>query len=157
MRCVNYGGWHLHSDVEATRKAYRLIEAGGPERCGCPTCLNFIAARHLVYPSEVEILLHRLGIAAGMEAEVYEIGPLDNGMRLYEGRFHFVGRIQQEGPTIWDFDEQNDGNPRGPPDGISILFFHDQPAVLPEPFRGQSIVQLEFQARVPWVLAEPSN
>ena len=63
-------GPHLvRCDPEATRLALVVAAKPFPERCGCRDCVNFIAARHIVYAEPVAALLWQLGIAPGQEGE----------------------------------------------------------------------------------------
>ncbi|HEV3259366.1 MAG TPA: hypothetical protein VG013_21045 [Gemmataceae bacterium] len=147
MERVVFGRWRLCCDREATRRAYKFIEIGGPEACGCCHCRNFAAARGQVYPGEVRSLFEELGIDSCREAEVYQMGRLASGLHLYGGWFHCLGRIEQEGKEVGKFDLEGGTGPFN-------LFFHDKPALVPGPFQGLPLLQLEFTAEVPWVLQE---
>ena len=61
MTKVECGSWQLELDVEATRRAYRSIQVGGPETCGCAFCRNFAAARELAYPAAVLAFYEPIG------------------------------------------------------------------------------------------------
>jgi hypothetical protein len=143
---VVFGRWRLACERDATRQAYARIPIGGPEECGCCYCRNFAAARDHVYPVEVRALFEDLGIDFTKEAEVYEVG-LENGLHLYGGWFHCIGRIENEGDEVGQFDM---GGP-----GPFKFFVHDKPNVVHECFRGAALLQIEFDAQVPWVLEEP--
>jgi hypothetical protein len=146
MEQVLFGRWRLQCDREGTREAFARIEIGGPEACGCCHCRNFAAARSQVYPAEVLSLFEGLGIDSRKEREVYHLTPLESGLHLYGGWFHFVGRIEEEGKELGKFDMESTGPFK--------LFFHEKPALVPESFEGLPLVQLEFEAQVPWVIEE---
>jgi hypothetical protein len=80
MNQVVFGRWRLICDPEATRRAYKFIPIGAPERCGCSQCRNFVAARGQVYPGEVRSLFENLGIDSSKEAEVSHMGKLESGL-----------------------------------------------------------------------------
>jgi hypothetical protein len=148
MEQMVFGRWRLCYDREATRQAYNAISIGGPERCGCCYCRNFAAARDQVYPAEVRALFENLGIDFSKEAETYPSGRLKPGLHPYGGWFHCVGRIEAEGQEVGKFDFEG-----GP--GPFKLYFSERLGLVPECFQGLRLVQLEFEAHVPWVLEEP--
>jgi hypothetical protein len=57
METIRFGRWELSCDPELTKKAYAAILVGGPEKCGCEPCLNFVASRSLIYGNDVLELL----------------------------------------------------------------------------------------------------
>jgi hypothetical protein len=148
MEQMFFGRWRLCSDREATRRAYKCVEIAGPEACGCSYCRNFAAARDQVYPAEVRSLFGDLGIDPCREAEVYHMCRLKSGLHLYGGWFHFVGRIEEEGEEVGKFCLEGGTGPFN-------LFFHEKPVLVPDPFQGLPLVQLEFTAQAPWILEEP--
>jgi hypothetical protein len=148
MKQLIFGRWRLCCDREATRRAYDCIKIGGPEACGCCYCRNFAADRSQIYPAEVRALFDGLGIDFTKESEVYEMGRLESGLRQYGGWFHCVGRIEAEGEEIEKFDLEGGTGPFS-------FYFHDKPNLVPACFQGSPLLQLEFNAQVPWVLQEP--
>ena len=150
---IALAGWILECDPEMTRRLLTSLPEGASEACGCLHCRNFAAAREQVYGAEGRALLERLGIPLDREAEVYEIGPAERwGHRQYAGWFHAVGRVVRD-PLV-----------DKPPLGASFtqvgrsfrVFFTSKGSLIPEPLLLHPIVQLEFEAEVPWVLAEPT-
>jgi hypothetical protein len=153
VESVRHGRWEINYDSEATRNAYARVLAGGPEECGCEHCLNFVAARMQVYPPKALELLERLGISPNREVEIYYMAPLPSGSHLYGGWFHFIGSIlsgadaaRQVAENIWQPDLELAG------ENFS-LGFSSRLALVRGPFAGSPLVQLEFTANVPWVLA----
>ncbi len=142
---VRFDRWVLEIDRAATEEAYRSI-APGPETCGCRTCRNFAAARERVYPAEFRALCRRLGIQVEREREVYELGRTQDGTYLYGGWFHFVGRLDVT-PESQDYQYTDAGT------GFTF-YFTNSLALVPEAMRERAVVQVEFTARVPWVLDE---
>jgi hypothetical protein len=153
VESVRWGRWEINCDSDATRNAYGGVSLGAPEACGCHPCLNFVAARTQVYPANVFEVLEKLGISPNREVEIYHMARLPSGRHLYGGWFHFVGSIvsgadaaRQVGECIWQPDlELADDNFR--------VGFSSRLALVRGPFAGLPLVQLEFSAKVPWVLA----
>lgn len=153
MTRIEIAGWVLECDPGATAKAHAQVPHGAPEACGCAGCRNFAAARLAAYGPEFRALLASLGVPADREAEIYECGPAERwGWRRYGGWFHAVGRLVRD-PLV-------DAAPAGRPfvalaRGFEV-YFAGGGSLVPEPFAGQPVVQVEFEAQVPWVLAEPA-
>jgi hypothetical protein len=156
MNIVKFGRWELECDPIINRGLFTQVSLGAPGACGCAHCRNFAAARNQVYPADVKRLFELLGISMDREAEVYHTHRIAPGRHHYGGWFHFVGMIvsgsdaaKQIGTTAaWSFDLEE----------ISPGFklgFTRRIGLLKAPFKGHPIVQLEFDAEVPWVLAEP--
>lgn len=151
-RVVKFGRWSLESDTETTKEKYAALTTGAPESCPCVPCRNFSAQRSEVYPAQVLDLFNTLGIAANREAEVYHMARLKSGKHLYGGLFHFVGSIldgrdaaKQVAENIWQPDLET----------ISDRFrlgFTSRVGLVPKPFEGLQLVQLEFNTELPWIL-----
>ncbi len=153
MPPIRFGRWEIECDPEATRKAYALVLRSGPEECGCAPCRNFMAARAQVYPAEVLALFEKLGVSPDREVEIYHMARLTPGQHFYGGWFHFVGSIlsgadawKQVAENLWqpDLEKLNENFSLG---------FSSRVALVRPPFAGVPLVQLEFTAKVPRVLA----
>jgi hypothetical protein len=158
VESIHFGRWQLSCDPESTRKAYAAVSMGGPEECGCEPCLNFAAARDQIYVPQLVALLEKLGISPHREVEIYHMARLKSGRHLYGGWYHFVGSIisgadaaKQVAENIWQPDLEETSE-------YFSLGFSSRLGLVREPFAGLLLVQLEFTAKVPWVLAtaEPS-
>ena len=158
MKHITFARWEIECEAEATRDIFNRVRSGAPETCGCAACLNFAAARSKIYPSDVVRLFDSLGVPHNREAEIYHTHRIAPGKHHYGGWFHFVGRIvsgldacKQTGTTgngpVWGFDLEKIGTE------FEMGFTH-RIGLLEEPFKGHSVVQLEFQATVPWLLSE---
>jgi hypothetical protein len=114
--------------------------------------VNFAAARTQIYPAQVLALFEKLGISPNREVEVYHMARLSSGRHLYGGWFHFVGSILS-GSEAW---KQVGENLRQPDleevDENFSLGFTSRLGLVREVFAGSPLVQLEFAAKVPWVL-----
>ena len=162
MKHIMFARWEIECDAGTTRDLFNQVLSGAPETCGCLPCRNFAAARASAYPPDVIQLLDSLGIPHNREAEIYHTHRIGPGRHHYGGWFHIVGRIvsgldacKQIGTTrhgpVWGFDLVKVGAE------FEMGFTH-RIGLLKEPFQGHSVVQLEFQATVPWLLAEePEN
>ena len=153
MDRIEIAGWVLECDAGATRRALAALPSGAPERCGCLHCRNFAEARDAAYGPVLLALLTRLGVPADREAEVYDVGPAERwGHRRAGGWFHFIGRVVRD-PLL---DVEPAGRPfAGLAPGLQV-FFAAGGALVPDTLAGVPVVQLEFEADVPWVLPEPA-
>jgi hypothetical protein len=77
MAC--FGQWTYTVDRDATALAYRLVEKGGVDTCGCAACRNFRVARLNAFPAEFRALLDQLGIDPNKDGEVYHNGRIALG------------------------------------------------------------------------------
>jgi hypothetical protein len=153
MTEVHFGRWLLSTDREATSGAYARVPVGGPEECGCEPCQNFVVARKQIYPVEALTVFDQLGVRFDREAEVYHMARLQSGKHLYGGWFHFVGSIlngadaaKPIGENLWQPDLEKIGEDFS-------LGFSSRLGMVPEPFRGLPLVQVEFTANGPWVIS----
>jgi hypothetical protein len=141
-------GWHIEFDRDATIAAYRQVTIGGPELCNCDYCKNWAQTRSQILPANFQELLGQLGIPSDRECEVYQCAKLETGLHQYGGWYHFVGHVlngEREGSANIEF-------------GSFSVYFHSKPALLPQAFAGLPVVQLEFEAKIPWLsnVPEPS-
>jgi len=147
MDTLELPGWKIQFDRDATSAAYRVALQGGPESCGCDSCRNWCASRERLLPVDFRKLLARLGIPFNHEIEVYHNGRLENGLHSYGGWYHFVGNVL--------FGEK--GCSANIKFGGLSVYFHSKPMLLADSFIGQSVVQLEFDATVPWLSDIPEE
>ena len=144
--------WLIDHDTDATRRCYAPFAVG--TGCDCNQCRNFDAAAGRTFPSEFVALADALGIDPVKPAELCHWCREPSGLHLTGGWFHLVGLIVAgEDVMHWDgssgtfrFEELVPGLEFG---------FSARLALVREAFAGLPLVQLEFQTRVPWVLAEP--
>ena len=155
MESIQFGRWQLSVDRDATRRAYAAVLKGGPEKCTCQPCLNFVTARAQVYPPEALELFNKLGISADREAEVYHMARLNSGKHFYGGWFHFIGTIESGADAAKPIRE-NVWQPvlEKITEDFS-LGFSSRIGLLRKPFEGSPVVQVEFTANVPWVIRAP--
>ncbi len=145
--------WQLEVDPLATARAHAARESGDPETCGCLYCRNFVSARQVAYPAEFVQLLSELGVPPNRESEVFQYAEVEPGLHLYGGWFHFVGSVSA-GP---------DAQPGGPSGGAMTLThindrfslgFTKHAEMVPKSFLAPEVTQIEFTAKVPWLLSE---
>ena len=76
---VEFAGWTVAVDVEATRSWYGRIDRGAAEVCNCGECQNYLLARRagLVFPAIVADLFDRLGIDTNRETGLYWKGTTE--------------------------------------------------------------------------------
>ena len=149
---LDVAGYSIVCDPQATRAAYAPLPVG--TGCACAHCRNFDAAQGLAFPAAFLGLVRSLGIDPAKPAELCHLGGEPPDPCLMGGWFHFVGHIAAGDDAI----EQSDGagtvRYRNLAVGIDIGFTrHVWPVA--ETFSGLAVCQLEFQARIPWVLPGP--
>jgi hypothetical protein len=152
LTSIQCGRWLVSCDVEATRRAYTAVAQGSAEECGCNTCQNFAVQRARVYPATTLALFDSLGIQPDREAEVSHFARLESGLHFYGGWFHFMGSIvsgadaaKQISENRWQSDLENETEDFS-------LGFTSMTHLVRKPFEGFPLVQLEFNANIPWVL-----
>lgn len=156
MRLVQVARWKLRCDPEATRRAFSDVSVGSPERCGCEHCLNFADARNQAYPPEALAIFEQLGIDSCKESEIWHTHRDEFGLHHYGGFFHLVGVIESGKDAIQivgghgTFDLESIGNDFE----FGFTSNTDAPAA-PGPFKGNAVLRLEFQTKVPWLLDSP--
>jgi hypothetical protein len=142
--------WHVECDRDATRRCYEPLPVGTD--CSCDQCLNFNAAAGHTFPPEFMALAKSLGIDPTKPAELCHWTREPSGLYLTGGWFHFAGRILS-GEDAIQYQGQS-GNiklvPLAP--GVEVGCTHHA-GLVPASFAGVAVCQLEFQTRVPWVLA----
>lgn len=82
----------IEVDAVKTRAIYDSIERGGAKECGCSYCRNFLAQVPDCFPHEVIEFMNQCGIDPTKDAEVYEMGEVENGAYLYGGEYYFISR-----------------------------------------------------------------
>lgn len=151
---VTVGPWLIECEPETTRSCYARIPPG--IGCDCTTCRNVEALGPAAFPPGAHYIFEELGIDFHKPAEVYHLTRLENGLQYYGGWYHCVGHIES-GPGM---------QPRERPSSTSdferaiatehfTLWCSSRHDLVPEPFRGLPLVQVEFTAELPWVISEP--
>ena len=144
--------WQLEHDSDTTRQCFAQLPVGSG--CDCQECRNFFAAVDHAFPPEFTRIAEQLGIDTAKPSELAHFGRDGDGPLIVSGWFHFVGAILA-GADALRYDAQETG--RFYLEHLTPGFqlgFTSQLALVPEPFRSHPVVQLEFETRVPWLLAE---
>jgi hypothetical protein len=152
MKEIRIKDWLLKVNVEQTARIYAQLPTF-TESCGCLYCRNYTeVATH--FSMELHSFFQSLGIdPTKCSGEIMEFCRLENGMHLYGGWYHLVGEIM-DGPDCMvppgNWGKINlikiDTFEMGFTNKLQLVSSH-----FPE-----SVVQLEFQAEIPWVLADLS-
>jgi hypothetical protein len=144
--------WLINHDPDATYRCYASLAVG--TGCDCNQCRNFDAAAGRTFPPEFVALAGALGIDPTKPAELCHWCREPSGLHLTIGWFHLVGSISAGEDVIhW---ASNSGTYRFEELVPGLEFgFSARLNLVREAFAGLPLVQLEFQTRVPWVLAEP--
>jgi hypothetical protein len=152
---VRFKRWILDADPFATCAAYSKIQSGGADTCGCNACKNFAASRKTVYPENVRTLFDVLGVDLQKEAEVSHFAKLDSGLHYYGGWFHAVGQITGGDETQVEMRENIYAFDLEPETNTFDIGLTSRGQLIPEPFHGQRLIQVEFTAKIPWIICEP--
>jgi hypothetical protein len=137
---IEIGKFVLEVDSERTKRTYLEIQKGNAERCGCVYCRNYLAAFEQCFPDEVLKFFSNAGIDPKKDAEVYELGEIATGIRLYGGEYYLWGVIITK------------------PNGKQVLskrfkFEFSQPSILAQDqFQSEGSLRFEFNAELPWIL-----
>lgn len=149
---LHIGPWIVQYDEKATRQAYNQIDIGDPERCRCEYCLNFAAAREKIYPEEVRKIFKKLGIDYKKEVEVYHLKRIKPGWHCYGGWFHFVGTIEEVVNKLTPIDVNGKPTDYAPINENFSWHFRSERDLANNAFSDQPLVQIDFDAKVTWVL-----
>lgn len=148
MEILEIQPWHIQYDYESTVNAYKQVERGDPECCGCIYCRNFIKARNRLYPKQFRGFLTSVGIDYMKEAEVYQISRISPGRYLYGGCFYFVGILQLRGNQGGDMKQCRSSRE------VFEWTLVGTRGLAHEAFRDQPLVEVNFKAKVPWILEQ---
>ena len=99
MTPLNVGRWRLNCDREATQRASKAIEIGGPEACGCSYCRNFVLKIQIAADvDEVSWLEFRVGEKGDDGKRLKTIALYKSSSALYNRLYAF-----QEHPQTMDW------------------------------------------------------
>jgi len=141
MEQIQAGDQTLRYDRQRTIEAYASIVHGDAEECGCSHCRNFAAQRDKAYPSGFRRLLESLGVDVEKEGEVYECGGNET-VRLYGGWFYFAGLLVEAGERLTE-----------PNDDFNYYFVDAKRLPKPPVDFGEDTAAVEFNTKIPWILA----
>ena len=138
---ISIGHFNLDIDVNRTREFYKT-QAHIMENCDCASCRNYAQAVTRL-PEAVQELFDNLGVDINQEAEVMIPYKLEDGRLIYSAFYHLVGKIiscvtPHESTKISD---------------DCCVWFSAEGDLVPKEFP-QPVVQLFFDAKLPWLLDE---
>ncbi len=153
---VKYKDWTFEVDFSTTKNTYDNANPGGADTCPCAYCKNFVANRDK-YLGEAKEFFQSIGIDYKKDCETYWTTKLENGKHLYNGWFHFKGKIVS-GPTCKSIDENKVTNIKlhSVSDNLCLGFYPDDTMSFFD--NKDELVQVEFETAIPWTLeneAEP--
>jgi hypothetical protein len=88
---IQWNGWLLDVDVEATKRAY--LDAPAIDLC-CQDCQNYGALAR-AFSGDLLAFFEQFGIDPAKEAEVYTFWQNTAGLHYYGGFYHLVGSIRK--------------------------------------------------------------
>ena len=144
MKQIRLLNWTLEIDASKTKEFYEKAI----EQCGCLSCINYREAARHFKPSIVAIFT-QLGINPSKPSHLSEFGEMEDKLRLYSGSYHLVGRlVEGEYCTDSNWNAANTAETGNFKIGINqeLTFV---PEALPRP-----VLQIDFEALIPWVLNE---
>lgn len=148
MKQIRLMNWLVEVDVKKTKEFYR----GNIELCDCLYCENYMDTCSEIDQTFMEIFAV-LGIDPTKPSHLSEFGEVEDGVRLYIGSYHIVGKlVEGEFCTDSEWDDHHTYEMKNYTFGFEkeILFVHDD---FPRP-----VLQIQFEARIPWVLNDrPGN
>ena len=155
METIRVGRWTIEVDREATRRVQLSRGSGQPETCDCQDDQNFVAARNVANPEAARILLDKLGLPYDRESEIGLPMELRPNVFIYNGFFHFIGRII-EAPAEWQSRTPGREVHLDTIEGDFAVAFMEPHGLIPPEFpKDVPLVHLEFSTIVPWLLDEP--
>ena len=144
MEQISLMNWLLEVDVEKTKDFY----SKDIELCDCLYCQNYMEACNHIDNSVMEIFA-TFGINSSKPSHLSFFDEMEDGMRLYHMNYHIVGKLV-EGAYCTDseWNKSNTAEIENFTFGFNkdLIFVHDD---FPNP-----VLQLEIEARIPWVLSE---
>lgn len=93
MESLDFEGWRVAFDMEATRRACNGMPCGAAEACGCDACRAYAERRAELLVPPLRLLLERLGIDPSKEWEIAWEGRVPAGRRVARVAWRFVGRV----------------------------------------------------------------
>jgi hypothetical protein len=147
---TEFHNWRFRVELERTRTAYAETSSRGAEDCDCAFCRNLAAQRSVEYPQELRTFLESVGIDSYIEAEVWEVGPLEDGYTYNAGWWHFIGEVENPGDTPIPLITEPSGSAKDWQLLVRPGQAHLKLAELPD----RPLVQVEFSVMLPWVLDE---
>lgn len=150
MKKINFRGWELIVDREATKLAYDTTAFGGTDNCECSYCQNFSNNKENIYPNEIRALFDQLGIDYRKECEAWHYCKDDLGRHCYSGWFHFKGDFKGEECIDRTSESTSTMNLIPINENFSIGFcYNNQLAFFADK---DGLVQVEFDAKTQWMI-----
>ena len=147
---IAIGRWQVEVDLDSTAALYATLPVGSG--CDCEDCKNFDLVVADSIPAELTIIASNLGIDLRKPAEIAHFGEDPPGRFIVAPWYHAAGRVL-EGSSAWveSGPDLRSANFEKFPSGVEIGV-HEDVQLVPEVFKGRSLIQLEALFRVPWVL-----
>ena len=152
-----FGNYTIDIDVEKTRQIYQRLPLI-TQRCDCDGCRNFEKAVDIL-PKAVRTFFDDLGVDLKRIVERYVNCKNKDGTLLYGGFCHVCGTlIQGENAWVNIFPNHSYYNPdlAYHLDDNFFLSFQEECLMVEEQFEAP-MLQIEFEANIPWVLNKENN
>lgn len=142
----NIGRWAVQHEPDTTRQCYSARPEGTD--CKCADCQEFITIIGKVFPKDFLSITDLLGVNIRKPAELCHYGE-EAGLRIIGGWFYAVGQILSGHDAMRQV--SNNGGVYEL-EKLSETFefgITNNLALVPIPFTGKHLVQIEFLSRVP--------
>ena len=152
-----FGEYKIDVDVEKTRQFYDRAKTVS-EGCQCDGCLNFERAVDKL-PQNIRDFFSALGVDMKKICECYVYCAKDENTLYYGGFCHICGTLlsgksawkpTSDSTACWD---EKATYPLSPNFGVSFSDRID----MPEPDFPLPVIQLDFDADIPWVLEKKNS
>ncbi|MDE6953742.1 MAG: hypothetical protein K2P09_08015 [Erysipelotrichales bacterium] len=151
------GQYRLDIDVARTKHFYENADFVS-KSCSCDGCLNFEKAVSAL-PISVIAFFTNLGTDMKKVCECYVNDTADDGTLLYGGFYHICGTLL-DGKSAWKSIDENtfcwDSNATFSICPDFFVSFQENVALLEKDFP-LPVIQLEFFAKIPWVLEKENT
>jgi hypothetical protein len=150
MNTIKFKDWELIVDRNLTEQTYKNASGGSAEGCVCNYCKNYLENREKAFPELIKNLFSELGIDYTKDSEVCHYQKHEDGLHHYSGWFHFKGSfvgkncyipLPNGGFTI-DLTTVNETFSIGFSKNSGLAFFEKK----------ENLVQVEFEAKIPWTI-----
>lgn len=149
---LKVGQYKLDIDIVKTEHFYKNADVVS-KFCSCDGCLNFEKAVSTL-PAAVISFFTNLGIDMQKVCECYVNDTEDNGVLVYGGFYHVCGTLL-DGESAWKKSDDNifrwDSKSAFSISPDFSVSFSEDVALLEKDFP-RPVIQLEFFAKIPWVL-----
>jgi len=139
---IKFNNWLLEVDLHKTKEFYRKEV----ELCNCIYCENYIKVCKQLGKPLMDVFA-TFGINPTKPSHLSEFGAEEDGLRLYIGSYHFVGKLIN---GVYCSDSNWNAGNTVKVENFTFGFSEELQFVHKE--LEHPVLQLDFEARIPWIL-----